>query len=419
MTARLNLILSALIIAAPATQAADTKLQELDRKVDILTQEIERLKLGSAGSTSSSDSGVRGSSRLGKLSFGGYGEIVYKNLHRSETGSVASGDTIDMLRAILYVGYKFNDWITFASEYEFEHATTGSRGEVGAEVVQLDFTPWGKALGLRVGLMLMPFGMTNIQHEPTNFHGVNRPSVDRQIIPSTWRENGLGLFGEYGMVSYKSYLVTGLQAASDGTVTGFKSSSLFRSSRDKGSKSRAEDFASITQINVAPLEGTTFGAGYYVGEADQDMLFSAVPVNMWEVHAQGEYNGLEANAQYVDGHIGGVDALNIHQGNAIGGTGSVATDFFGGYVTLAYDVLNLLNAGEHYLAPFVRYERYDTQQKVPGGWVGNPATSRLEWTLGLTYKPISQVVAKFDHQIKKNQAGTGIGQTNLGIGYVF
>ncbi|MEK7745138.1 MAG: hypothetical protein AAB576_00550, partial [Elusimicrobiota bacterium] len=69
--------------------------------------------------------------------------------------------------------------------------------------------------------------------------------------------------------------------------------------------------------------------------------------------------------------------------------------------------------------PFLRYERYDTQWKVPTGWTKNPSNSRIEYTFGLTYKPVSQVAVKADHQILKDQGLTGIGQTNLGIGYIF
>ena len=71
------------------------------------------------------------------------------------------------------------------------------------------------------------------------------------------------------------------------------------------------------------------------------------------------------------------------------------------------------------LAPFIRYERYDTQAKTPKGFAGSAATSRLEYTVGLTYKPIPQVAVKFDHMFNRNQGNTGVGQTNLGVGYIF
>ena len=100
------------------------------------------------------------------------------------------------------------------------------------------------------------------------------------------------------------------------------------------------------------------------------------------------------------------------------GTCSVGERLFGGYTQLAYNVLSVLHASQ-YLAPFVRYERYDTQQKVPAGYTKSAANSRTEYTVGLTYKPIQQVVIKGEWQDLDNQAGTGVNQVNLALGYIF
>ena len=51
--------------------------------------------------------------------------------------------------------------------------------------------------------MLIPMGIVNEYHEPTTFNGVERPSIDGKIIPSTWREIGLGLYGKSNALSLK------------------------------------------------------------------------------------------------------------------------------------------------------------------------------------------------------------------------
>ena len=116
------------------------------------------------------------------------------------SSSSTSRDEADFLRAVLYAGYKYNDWILFNSEIEFEHATTKTsngtaRGEVSVELAYLDFAI-SQPLGARAGMLLMPVGLTNEWHEPTTFHGVRRPSVEQSVIPTTWRENGVGVFGD-------------------------------------------------------------------------------------------------------------------------------------------------------------------------------------------------------------------------------
>ena len=98
---------------------------------------------------------------------------------------------------------------------------------------------------------------------------------------------------------------------------------------------------------------------------------------------------------------------------------------FGGYISVAYDILSLFET-DQYLAPFFRYERYDTQQGLPGSQNGvagafteNGAEDVVEYTFGLTYKPHPQVVLKADVQNQNNKAGTGVDTFTLGLGYMY
>jgi len=422
-------LLATLLAAGLASTASAADIETLERKVEILTEEVQRLKLGSdtepetlQGKFGFAPAAAKVYQKgAKKVSVGGYGEMVYKNFEPKQQNGSGAGtrDRLDFLRAVLYVGYKFNDWITFNSEIEFEHATEGKRGEVGVEVAQLDFTPWGEVLGLRAGLMLTPMGLINEGHEPTTFHGVERPGTESNIIPSTWRENGVGLFGRYKWFEYRSYLMNGLQAVKDGgaspAVTGFSATGGLRNGRQKGSNAYAEDFAWVSRVDVSPIDDAVFGASFYIGEADQSALAApSIPVTLWDLHFKGQYAGAELRALYTEGRIGNADELSALQGATIG------SKLFGGYLEAAYDVGRFIPADrKHYLAPFIRYERYDTQAKTPKGFAGSAATSRLEYTVGLTYKPIPQVAVKFDHMFNRNQGNTGVGQTNLGVGYIF
>ena len=119
---------------------------------------------------------------------------------------------------VLYTGYKFTDSILFNAEIEFEHATTGSTksssggGSVSVEFAYLDFLlrDWAN---IRAGLVLVPMGFLNEIHEPVSYFGVNRPDIERQIIPSTWRENGVGIHGTlYEQVDYQAFVINGFNA---------------------------------------------------------------------------------------------------------------------------------------------------------------------------------------------------------------
>jgi len=426
--------LMALASVFSETQSDEEWKREMERKIEILTREIEKGKMG-PGVTPAEKSHHGFGPAASKVyninrgvSIGGYGEMVYQNFNSKKDDGTPSNknDQLDFLRQIIYVGYKFSDRILFNTEIEFEHATTangGSRGEVSVEFAYLDFMiqPWGN---VRTGLLLVPVGITNELHEPTLFHGSNRPSVEKNIIPTTWRENGVGFFGSAGPFRYKTYLMAGLQAIKDnGNFGGFGASSGIRGGRTKGSKSSAEDMAWVGRVDYEGVAGTLLGGSLYTGKSGQNFLNANgdeidAPVTLWEIHGTSEYKGLELKGLYTQGRIGDVTDLNAAQPTPFTGNQSIGERQFGGYLEVAFDVLSLSKC-THSLSPFFRYERYDTQQKVPEGFSKDPANSRIEYTYGLTYKPHPNVVVKVDYQDIDNQAGTGIDQFNAAVGFMF
>ena len=144
------------------------------------------------------------------LSIGGYGELYYSKYSHdgANTGSKdAFGDTY---RFIPYIGYKFSDNIILNSEIEFEHGN-----EVAVEQLYVDFILDPLAT-IRVGHQLVPMGYVNLYHEPTLFNTVQRPDVEKQLIPSTWHELGLSVYGQTENFEY----TIGAYAALDMNNTG-------------------------------------------------------------------------------------------------------------------------------------------------------------------------------------------------------
>ena len=116
---------------------------------------------------------------------------------------------------MVYAGYRFNDRFIFNSEIEIEHAN-----EIFLECTYLDWRSSDNQ-GLRAGMLLMPAGVVNELHEPNVVLGAERPVTERIIIPSTWRENGVGIYGSTGRVSYRAYVVNGFRGDSRENVTIF------------------------------------------------------------------------------------------------------------------------------------------------------------------------------------------------------
>lgn len=393
----------------------DERVDEVERRQGILTEELRRLRdalvlpeseelkgtygLGPAASK------VYGISR--GVSIGGYGEANFKNVV-SDRGT--ADDEFDFLRFVLYVGYKFNDWIVFNSETEFEHATTGKDGTVSVELATLDFLLHPKA-NVRAGLMLVPVGFINEVHEPPFFHGNVRPQVEQSIIPSTWRSPGFGLFGE---------LLPGLEYRTYGLVSddakGFSDAGV-RGGRQSGSFALAYDWSWVGRLDYT-FGGTTVGGSAYVGDTGQNQEFAGEELDalfqLYELHAEADLYGFELRALAAVSDLG--DAAQI----SLDVDSTVAENTLGWYLEAAYDVLPLiLPDTRHYLAPWVRYSELDTQETVPDGFERNKARDRQIFEVGLSYKPIPQVVVKLDYRNQNDEAGDDPDEIRIGAGFVF
>lgn len=399
-------------IAKAAEAGAETaRLAEIERRIELLAQELETMKIGEAAALpDQSDYGMGpAASNIYRtergLSVGGYGEAVYQKFDDERDDGTASGrlDQADLLRAVLYFGYKWNDRLLWNAEVEYEHGGE----EVGVEFAYLDALYRPQA-NLRAGLVLVPMGFVNELHEPTVFRGVRRPDVERVILPSTWREVGFGLFGDIGPVSYRTYLVNGFDAA------GFTAGGL-RGGRQNGGEAKAEDFAWVGRADWHAAPGLLAGGSAYFGKAGQDGVGGAdVGVQIVEGHVEWKRRGFELRALAVDAELDDVAKLNSALG--LSGNRSVGEKLRGGYVQAGYD---FLAGGERSLVPFARWETFDTQARVPAGFVANPANDVELLTVGLSYSPIPEVVWKLDYQDFENGADTGVDQLNVAFGYVF
>ncbi len=404
--------------AGAGQQAAETA--EIERRLAILAAEIERLKLGEAAveaDTSEHGYGPAASKvyRRGPgLSIGGYGELLYQHFDdRRDDGSPAGrSDQADLLRAVVYVGYKFNDRLLVNTEVEYEHANT-DEGEVAVEFAYLDYLHRPE-LNVRAGLLLLPMGFVNELHEPTVFLGTRRPDVERVILPTTWRENGFGLFGDVGPFTYRSYVVVGLKAE------GFSAGGL-RGGRQEGAESTAEDFAWVGRLDYRGVPGLLLGGAAYLGDSGQDLRdvdgrSLGVGTRIFEGHVEWRWRGLELRALAARAELADVGRLNTALGLA--GSGSIGERLTGFYLQAGYDVL-AARGGERALIPYARWESFNTQDAVPTGFAANRENDIESLTLGLAFKPIERLILKLDVQNYDNGAGNAIDQVSLALGYVF
>ena len=410
---------------APVEDEDTVDVHELQRQLDILSDEVERLRSGEGNADEVpplSDTEIRAlglspaaastyETRRG-VSIAGYGEMLFEGFSDANESGASSGKTnqFDFLRAIIYAGYRFNDKFFFNSEIEIEHAN-----EIFVEFAYIDYLVH-EHLAVRGGMLLLPMGLVNEFHEPTVFFGAERPVTEQVIIPSTWRENGGGVHGSYGLFSYRAYVVNGLAGERFSAVG-------IRGGRQKGARAKAEQFAFTGRLDVTPTPGVFFGASVYRGGSGQgdvsvDGREFGVPTTIVDLHGQAEVRGFDIRALFAHATIG--DARELNQSLQTTGTSGVADGMRGGYVQVGYDVLSQTQAwGGTEATPYYRWERVDTQASMPLGFPRSLSTDTTYHTFGLELKPISPVVVKVDHMRASNEAATGVNQFNVSLGYAF
>ncbi|HEX8059480.1 MAG TPA: hypothetical protein VF473_01030, partial [Cyclobacteriaceae bacterium] len=122
----------------------------------------------------------------------GYGQAKVQYDIRYRTGEA------NLTRNVLFVGHKFSRRVYFFSEMELENAgvsSTGAfKGELSMEQLFLKFNV-NRDVYITAGLFIPRIGIINENHLPTTFNGNDRPFVETFIIPATWRELGVGVYG--------------------------------------------------------------------------------------------------------------------------------------------------------------------------------------------------------------------------------
>jgi hypothetical protein len=341
---------------------------------------------------------------------GGYGE-----LHYNEPEGAAPGK-LDFHRFVIYLNHEFNDWISFASETEIEHtylAGEGTPGELSIEQAFLELRPWD-AYGFRAGIVLPPVGIINQYHEPPTFHGVERPNFHRVIIPTTWREAGVGFFGApMHALHFQLYAVSSFKAE------GFSAGSGLRGGRQKGAESSTKDMAVTGRVDYMPVLGLNLGASFFTGGVTQGI----------EALGDASVTILAGDARYTIGNLqlrGEVAMVSINDAvriNALFDAGSqsrnIADKLNGWYAEAAYNLLPHLCSSAQQLFVFGRYEKYNTQASVTG-FEALDMYDRTDVTVGLTWLPESNVAFKIDYQLFDDARDLDAkGQFNAGMGYAF
>ena len=339
-----------------------------------------------------------------------YAEISYSRPTNDTKNTVA-----DLGRFVLGYQHRFDEKTKVVTELEVEHAVSsaGDRGEVEVEQAYVE-RQLSRDYSARAGLFLIPAGLLNENHEPNAYYGVFRNFVETAIIPSTWREGGLQIVGSYDNgLTAQAGVTTGFDLTKwDATSTEGAESPL-GSIHQELQLAKARDLSVFGALNWRGVPGLHVGGSLFTGGATHGQSPTSARVTLWDLHARYTPGRFDLSGVYSRGTISNTAALNAP---LVGNPTLIPQSFDGWYAQAAYRAWS--NA-DYSLAPFVRYEEFNTARSfadLGAGLTPAAAPTQRVTTVGANFYIGSGVVLKTDYQWFRSSDAN---RFDLGLGWSF
>jgi len=370
-----------------------------------------------------------------RLAIGGYGEAVMtrnfysQHFNRYKTPEKYADDDshgrFDLPHVVINLGYDFGKGWSMGMEIEFEHGGTESAIEMeadesgeyeaeterGGEVALEQFwiqKSFCDALNLRFGHIVVPVGATNQHHLPNEFFTVYRPEGENTIIPCTWHETGVSIWGRSEHFRYEAQFLSGLDAHRFGSE-GF----VHDGSASPYEFKIANQYAGAARVDYYPFQGLRIGVSGYYGHTFRNTLETpsdkydgidgALTIGSCDFHFD-KYNWV-VRGNYLYGHL--KDHREITKFNqAAFATGAAAyspsprqvigSDALTAGLEAGYNLFGLsrrLREDHQKLYLFGRYEYYDSMYK---GYAADlyKYCGKKRLAVGVNYYPMPEIVIK-------------------------
>ena len=385
---------------------------------------------------------------LSRLDIGGYGEAVMTRNFYSQSfnrykapenyANDKSHGRFDLPHVCLNLGYDFGKGWTMGSEIEFEHGGNGTAveieaeeageyeaevekgGEVNIEQFWVNKAFAGGKFNIKAGEIIVPVGYSNAYHEPNQFFTVYRPEGEATIMPNTWHQVGLSLWGRLKEWRYEAQFLSGLNSES------FTAESFVHYGATSPYEFKvANNYAGAVRIDNYTIKGLRVGVSGYYGYtfrntlrmpgSQYDDVTGALGIvaldftlNRWNWIVRG-------NVDYA--HFADADAIsaynqanwthhkyqdgNPHHYSNIG-SNAVAYAIEAGYDVLAGIALmksEKRKENSDKLFVFGRFEHYNTM--ASGTYESMyKYTKKYRTVVGVNYQPVKQVTIKGEYSYR-------------------
>ncbi|GHT30758.1 hypothetical protein AGMMS49574_11180 [Bacteroidia bacterium] len=365
-----------------------------------------------------------------------------------ESNKDATHGRFDLPHVVFYLSYDFGHGWKVSTEIEYEHGGAGSTYELeideageyeteiekGGEIALEQFwieKSFSKQANLRMGHVIVPVGLTNQYHFPTEFFSVLRPEEETAILPSTWHETGISFWGRTDKWRYEAQIIAGLDAER------FNDANWIQNGSSSPYEFKiANQYAGAFRLDNYSVKGLRAAISGYFGFSARNSLKSDRYVN-----AQGEpINGsvtigafdavyddhhVLARTNVVYGHLG--DSYTISKVNKKMPSASpskrtdVASDVFSWYVEAGYDVLSFFperKQQDQKLYVYGHYGYYNSMYKTVESISAKGWCEKTIYSAGLNYFPLRDVVIKAEYSYRQFKAPYNNEPTlSLGIAY--
>lgn len=349
-------------------------------------------------------------------------------------------------RFVLYGAYKPVDWLVLYAELFAEFANDGTE-ESDFEYFPEFFIDFliNKRFNVRIGTHQPGIGYINNNDEPILFYSVNRPEVERMLIPSQWIDLGLMTYGHLNdNFKWSASIYQGLDAEN------LNGSTWIRRGRDKALRFNFDSYLLNGKLLYTGIENTELSvSGLYspVGlgnTIERNGAIENVRANTYlgSAYARYTYKNLSLMALGVFGNVSNTDQLFYLTQNSSIGPQVIGSEILGFYAEASYDILPLLGfkkqkddakndnfffkREEFKLPLFARIERLDTHRSVHELLRDQEIlrSNLTTLTLGANFNTRRNIVFKANYQFRWNKETLPTGEfegdrIEVGLGFIF
>lgn len=381
----MKLLISLVLLGSALMPITAYSQTDVEKELEAIKKRLEKAEKKLAEQESEKQSTSR-------TAVASYAEVHYNNLDNKLPGG-SDKKEIDVHRAIIEIEHHFNDDVRAEVEFEIEHAFVSdsgtSQGELEVEQAFVEFK--NETRIIKLGQFILPVGILNKKHKPTDFYGVERNNVENKIIPTTWWEAGVLYQHKFS----KNLSVDAI--ISSGFKTSLADNYAVRSGRQKGSKAQADDLAYLATLKWKINENVKVGASLqHQTDITQGLDSTAGSANLLTAHVIWNMDAVSVTALYATWDLDGSGPASVG-----------ADEQTGWYVEPAYRINKEFGV-------FARYSTWDNQ-------AGNATDTEFSQVdIGVNYWPMKNIVIKADYQDQDSPAGENeFDGINLGVGFKF